>query len=114
MGFTEQLNSRIDSLIARCQRFRFDFMGCRKDDFRLCISLFPSLIDKIRELALSEWNAPGQIHSFLSFFPSFKPFINLRTLYFHFDTATIDSTQRTYHQYTTGAIWLKDYFIYQC
>jgi hypothetical protein len=41
VAFTEQLNSRIDGLIGQCQQFRFDFFRCRKDDFLLCVSLFP-------------------------------------------------------------------------
>ncbi|CAF4635171.1 unnamed protein product, partial [Rotaria sp. Silwood2] len=93
VAFAKQLNSRIDGLIAQCQQLRFDFIRCRKDNFLLCVSLFPLLIDKISELALLEWDTPGQINTFLSFFPSFRPFKTLRTLYFHFDAATITSKE---------------------
>ncbi|CAF0713462.1 unnamed protein product [Adineta steineri] len=93
VAFSKQLNSRIDDLIGQCQQFQFDFFHCRKDDFLLCVSLFPSLIDRITELVLSEWNTPRQIHTFLEFFPLFTPFKTLRTLYFHFDVATINSKE---------------------
>jgi hypothetical protein len=58
-------------------------MGCHKNDFRLCAGLLPAYMNKIEELSLSEQNTPGQIHAFLSFFPSFASFIRLRTLHFH-------------------------------
>jgi hypothetical protein len=91
-AFAFQLNRRFDALIARCQRFRFDFMRCHKDDFRFCIGLLPAYIDKIGELALSEQNTPGQIHAFLSFFPSFDLFKRLRKLYLHINTNAVEPT----------------------
>jgi hypothetical protein len=62
---------------------------CRKDDFRLCIGLLPAYVEKIEELALSEQNTPGQVHAFLSFFPSFAPFKRLRKLNFHFNAEAV-------------------------
>jgi hypothetical protein len=58
-------------------------MRCHKDYFRFCIGLLPAYIDKIEELALSEEDTPGQIHAFLSFFPSFTLFKRLRKFYLH-------------------------------
>ena len=74
VAFRFQLNSRFDALIAQCRHHRFDFVRCRKNDFRMCIGLLPGYVDKINKLALSEQETPGQIHAFLSFFPSFAPF----------------------------------------
>jgi len=54
------------------------------------MGLLPAYIDKIEELALSEQDTPGQIHAFLSFFPSFTPFKRLRTLYFHYNGKAVD------------------------
>lgn len=87
MGFAGQTNRRIDGLIAQCREFRFDFFRCKQDDFHLCLKILPSLTDRISELYLSEWNAPGQVYIFLSLFPSFRSFKNLRTLYLHTDMA---------------------------
>jgi hypothetical protein len=91
-AFAFQLNRRFDALVAQCQRLRFDFMRCYTDDFRFCIGLFPAYIDKIEELALSEQNTPGQIHAFLSFYPSFATFKRLRRLYFHVNIEAVQST----------------------
>ena len=82
-AFAFQLNRRFDALIGQCQRFRFDFMQCRKNDFSLCMGLLPAYIDRIEELSLSEYKTPGQIYAFLNFFPTFAPFKQLRRLYFH-------------------------------
>ncbi|CAF0961520.1 unnamed protein product [Rotaria sordida] len=84
-AFTFQLNQRFNALITQCQRLRFDFIQCHKDDFRFCMGLLPAYIDKIQELAISEQDTPGQVYAFLSFFPSFELFKQLRTLYFHFN-----------------------------
>ncbi|CAF3447962.1 unnamed protein product [Rotaria socialis] len=85
-----QQNRRFDELIRRCQRLRFNFIQCHKDDFRFCFGLLPAYIDRIEELAISEENAPGQIYAFLSRHPTFELFTRLRTLYFHFDYNTLD------------------------
>ena len=81
-AFAFQLNRRFDALIMQCQRLRFDFMRCRKDDFRLCMDVFPAYVEKIDELALSVENTPGQINAFLSLYPSFDVFNRLRKVYF--------------------------------
>lgn len=85
MAFSYQLNRRFDALIAQCYRLHFNFIQCRKDDLRFCIGLLPAYSDKVEELALSEQDAPGQIHSFLFFFPSFAPFKRLRRLSFDYN-----------------------------
>ena len=90
VAFAFQLNRRFDALILQCQRLRFDFIGCHKDDFRLCTGLLPAYMNKIEELSLSEQNTPGQIHAFLSFFPSFASFIRLRTLHFHVNIEAVE------------------------
>ncbi|CAF4867935.1 unnamed protein product [Rotaria sp. Silwood1] len=89
-AFSFQLNQRFDSLIIQCQRLCFDFIQCHQDDFRLCMGLLPAYIDKVEELAISEENTPGQVYAFLSFFPSFAVFKRLQTLYFHFDSESMD------------------------
>ncbi|CAF3767978.1 unnamed protein product [Rotaria sp. Silwood1] len=89
-AFSFQLNQHFDALITQCQRLRFDFIQCKKDDFRVCMGLLPAYIDKIEELAISEQDTPGQVYAFLSFFPSFGLFKQLRTLYFHFNHEDID------------------------
>ncbi|CAF1145009.1 unnamed protein product [Rotaria sp. Silwood1] len=89
-AFDFQLNQRFNALITRCQRLRFDFIRCQKDDFRFCMNLLPAYIDKIEELFISEQDTPGQVDAFLSFLPSFESFKQLRTLYFHFDGEVIE------------------------
>jgi hypothetical protein len=88
-AFAFQLNRRFNALISQSQRLRFDFMRCHKDHFRFCIGLLPAYINKIEELALSEQNTPGQIHAFLSFFPRFFVFKQLRKLYLHINVEAI-------------------------
>jgi hypothetical protein len=88
-AFAFQLNRRFDALISQSQRLCFDFMRCHKDHFRFCIGLLPAYINKIEELALSEQNTPGQIHAFLSFFPRFFVFKQLRKLYLHINVEAI-------------------------
>ncbi|CAF1255573.1 unnamed protein product [Rotaria magnacalcarata] len=88
--FNFQQNRRFDALIRRCQRLRFNFIQCHKDDFRFCYGLLPAYIDRIEELAISEEGTPGQIYAFLSRHPTFELFTRLRTLYFHFDYDTLD------------------------
>lgn len=88
--FTYQLNQRFDTLITGCHRLRFNFIQCRMDHFRFCMGLFPAYMGQIEELALSERDTPGQIHAFLSFFPSFKPFKRLRKIYIHYDHQAVD------------------------
>ena len=99
INFAFQLNQRFDALIFQSQRLRFDFMRCYKNDFIFCIGLLPAYIDKIEELCLSEQNTPGQIHAFLSLFPSFGLFKRLRKLYFHTDAKAVEMTtiQRSLH-----------------
>ena len=89
-AFAYQLNRRLDTLIGQCQRLRFDFMQCHKDDFSLCMGLLPAYIDRIEELSLSDEKAPGQIYAFLNFFPTFAPFKQLRRLYFHANGETCE------------------------
>ncbi|CAF2900183.1 unnamed protein product, partial [Rotaria sp. Silwood2] len=84
-AFSFQLNQRFNVLITECQRLRFDFIQCQKDDFRFCMGLLPAYLDKIEELSISEQDTPGQVYAFLSFYPSFTLFKRLRTLHFHFD-----------------------------
>jgi hypothetical protein len=88
-AFAFQLNRRFDAILAQCRRFRFDFMRCHKDDFRFCTGLLPAYINKIEVLALSDENTPGQIHAFLSFFPSFNLFKQLRKLYLHINAEAV-------------------------
>ena len=90
VALDHQLNRRFNALILRCQRLHFDFIRCQKDDFSVCMGLLPAYIDKIEKLAISEQSTPGQVHAFLSFFPSFELFKRLRTLYFHFDDGAVE------------------------
>ena len=92
VAFLYQQNQRFDALISQCQRFHFSFLYCRKGSFRFCISLLPAYVERIEELALSDQHTPGQIHAFLSFFPSFIVFKRLRKLYFHYNAETIDGS----------------------
>ena len=89
-AFAFQLNRRFDALIIQSKRLRFNFIRCHKDDFRLCMSLLPAYFDKIEELALAEEYASGQIHAFLSFYPSFGVFEHLRKLYLQIDVEAIE------------------------
>ncbi len=84
-NFSYQLNQRFNGLIEQCHRLRFNFIQCQKNEFRFCMGLLPAYIDKVEELAISEQDAPGQIHAFLSFFPSFTVFKRLRKLYIYCD-----------------------------
>ncbi|CAF2854740.1 unnamed protein product [Rotaria sp. Silwood2] len=84
-AFSFQLNQRFNVLITECQRLRFDFIQCQKEDFRFCMGLLPAYLEKIEELVISEQDTPGQVYPFLSFFPSFALFKRLRTLHFHFN-----------------------------
>ena len=93
VAFSHQLNRRFDKLLSQCRRHQFDFICCRKDDFRFCVGLMPFYFEKIEELALSERNTPSQIYAFLSFFPSFVPFKQLRQLHFHYDAEAVDPVQ---------------------
>jgi hypothetical protein len=83
-------NQRFDALISQCRRLNFNFFNCRKDDFRVCLGLLPAYADRIEELVLSDENTPGQIHAFLTFFPSFIEFKRLRKLYFHCNAEAVD------------------------
>ncbi|CAF3491685.1 unnamed protein product [Rotaria socialis] len=84
-AFSYQLNQRFDAIISRSERLRFNFIQCHQDDFRICMGLLRAYIDKIEQLAISERETPGQVEAFLSFFPRFTLFRQLRTLYFDFD-----------------------------
>jgi hypothetical protein len=90
IAFAVELNKRFDALIDQCQQFHFDFESIRKDEFRLCIGLLPYYRDKIESLTLSEVDTPGQIHAFLSFFPTFDQFKRLRQLHLNFDGNTVE------------------------
>ncbi len=90
LAFAYQQNQRFDALIIQCQQYRFNFLHCRKDSFRFCIGLLPAYIERIEELVLSEKNTPGQIHAFLTFYPSFIGFKRLRKLYIHYNPQTVD------------------------
>ena len=91
LAFNHQLNSRFDGLIARCQRLRFNFVQCRKDDFRVCVGLLPAYLNAIGHLALSDYRTPGEIYAFLSFHPEFTVFKQLRSLSIRFNAAVTDS-----------------------
>ena len=94
-GIDVLLNRRFDALIIRLQGLRFNFLRCRKDEFNMCMGLLPAYTDQIEELAIGNEDAPGQIHVFLSFFPSFTSFTSfkrLRTLYFHINCKAMDSS----------------------
>ena len=90
-AFAFQLNRRFDALIMQSRRLRLNFIKCHTDDFRLCMGLLPAYVDKIGELVLAERCTPGQIHSFLSFYPSFAMFKRLRKLYVQVDLNATDS-----------------------
>ncbi|CAF1380715.1 unnamed protein product [Rotaria sp. Silwood1] len=54
------------------------------------MGLLPAYLDKIEELSKSEQDTPRQVYVFLSFYPSFELFKQLRILYFHFTGEGID------------------------
>jgi len=54
------------------------------------MNLLPAYIDRIEKLALSDHHAPGQNFAFLSKFPSFSMFRQLRRLSFHPDINTCE------------------------
>ncbi|CAF3956171.1 unnamed protein product [Rotaria magnacalcarata] len=91
-AFSYQLNQRFDAIFSRSQRLCFNFIQRRKDDFRICMGLLLAYMDKIEPLAISERDTPGQVEAFLSFFPSFDLFRQLRTLYFDFDCGTVGTS----------------------
>ena len=93
IAFLGEQNHRFDALIDQCQELQLDLFRCRKIDFRICMGLLPDYTHKIRRLFLSERDTPGQIHAFLSFFPSFESFRQLETLEFHFRTESADWEQ---------------------
>ena len=99
LAFNQHLNERFDGLIAQCHQLRFNFIRCSKDAFHFCMSVLPTYIDKIEELAISEQDTPGQIYTFLSSFPSFELFQQLRSFYFHYDGETIESAmiEKAFH-----------------
>ncbi|CAF3415829.1 unnamed protein product [Rotaria sp. Silwood1] len=90
IAFADLQNQRFNAIISQCQRFYFNFFHCRKDYFYFCLDLLPTYIERIEILILSEQNTPGQIHTFLSFFPLFISFKRLRKLYFQLNGKTID------------------------
>jgi hypothetical protein len=53
------------------------------------MGFLPRYIDKIEELALSEQKTPGQIRTFLAYYPSFAVFEQLRKLCFHVDMGAV-------------------------
>lgn len=83
IAFAHCQNQRFDAIISQSQRFYFNFINCQKDQFSLCLRHLPTYVERIEKLLLSEENTPGQIHSFLALFPLFRPFKQLRKLYFH-------------------------------
>ena len=89
-AFAFQLNHRFDAVLGQCRRFRFDFIRCHKDDFRFCTGLLPAYLERIEELALSEEKTPGQIYAFLSYFPSFIVFKQLRRIYLHINAEAVE------------------------
>ncbi|CAF1931164.1 unnamed protein product [Rotaria magnacalcarata] len=97
-AFSYQLNQRFDAIFSRSQRLCFNFIQRRKDDFRICMGLLLAYMDKIEPLAISERDTPGQVEAFLSFFPSFDLFRQLRTLYFDFDCGTVARNNLARHQ----------------
>ncbi|CAF1369915.1 unnamed protein product [Rotaria magnacalcarata] len=103
-AFSYQLNQRFDAIFSRSQRLCFNFIQRRKDDFRICMGLLLAYMDKIEPLAISERDTPGQVEAFLSFFPSFDLFRQLRTLYFDFDCGTrlaVDNIDKSLLQWLT-------------
>ena len=89
-AFAFQLNRRFDALIIQSRRLRFNFRRCHKDHFRLCLGLLSAYANKIEQLTLAEQFTPGQIHAFLSLYPSFGVFKHLRKLYLQADVNTVD------------------------
>lgn len=89
-AFAFQLNRRFDALIIHSRRLRFNFTKCHKDDFRVCLGLLPAYANKIEQLALAEQFTPGQIHAFLTFYPSFGMFPRLQQLYLQVDIQRVD------------------------
>jgi hypothetical protein len=90
VAFAYQQNQRFDGIIIQCQQYRFNFLHCQKDSFRFCIGLLPAYIERIEELVLSEQDTPGQLHAFLSFYPSFIDLKRLRKLHIRYNPDTID------------------------
>ena len=90
IAFAHCQNQRFDAIISRCPRFYFNFINCQKNQFRLCLRHLPTYVDRIEKLLLSEENTPRQIHSFLTSFPSFCSFRQLRKLYFHLNGESED------------------------
>ena len=83
IGFNFPQNRRFKNLIYSCQPSCFDFTRTNKDDFEVCMDYLHRYVDGIKELAISDEQTPGQVHDFLERFSSFRPFKNLRRLYFH-------------------------------
>ncbi|CAF1343089.1 unnamed protein product [Rotaria sordida] len=106
VAFAYIQNQRFNALIFQCRRFYFNFFHCRKDYFHFCLDLLPTYIERIEILILSEQNTPGQIYSFLSFFPLFSIFKRLRKLYFELNGQNIDwlIVQRAIHSLSHTSI----------
>ena len=68
VALSYQLNQRFNTIIARCQRFYFNFIQCEKDNFRIYMSLLPANIGKIEILTISERNTRGQVYGLFKIF----------------------------------------------
>ena len=90
-AFAFQLNRRFDALIIQSQRLRLNFIKCHKTDFRVCMGLLPAYVDKIEQLALADRYTPGQMHAFLSLYPSFSIFKNVRKLHLRINANAMDA-----------------------
>ncbi|CAF1452282.1 unnamed protein product [Adineta ricciae] len=88
-AFAGQQNQRIDNVLAICQRLRFNFQNCRKDDFQVWMGLVPNYVTKIHELILSDYNSFGQVCAFLTAFPSLQQFTELHKLHIHFHECAV-------------------------
>jgi hypothetical protein len=77
------LNNRLNKLLASHLRwFRFDFRSIYREDFNfICQEYFPSIIDRIISLHLTDNDdTPEQLNLFLSFIPSCEQFTQLQSL----------------------------------
>ncbi|UJR21525.1 hypothetical protein I4U23_024610 [Adineta vaga] len=88
-AFAFQQNGRIDSILDECQRHNFNFINCRNDHFQLCMRILPYYVQRIEELAISDYDTFGQVLAFLTTFPSLHRFTKLRKLYIHVDAVSV-------------------------
>ncbi|CAF1514013.1 unnamed protein product [Adineta ricciae] len=89
IAFRNHLNYRFDTLIDECRPIRFDFESISKSNFHLCLD-YISDYESIQSLNLSECDAPGRINAFLSVFPTFNQFKQLRQICLNVDGDTVE------------------------